>query len=83
MLKSFLEYIFESESKLSLPIYYSKRLRDFFYKIETSSKDPDVARLASAIRFSENSNQMSSDVTLIESIPSLIRNWQNSIDDET
>ena len=66
MLKSFLEYIFESESKLSLPIYYSKRLRDFFYKIETSSKDPDVARLASAIRFSENSNQMSSDVTLID-----------------
>ena len=66
MLKSFLQYIFESESKLSLPIYYSKRLRDFFYKIETSSKDPDVARLASAIRFSENSNQMSSDVTLID-----------------
>ena len=66
MLKSFLEYIFESESKLSLPIYYSKRLRDFFYKIETSSKDPDVARLASAIRLSENSNQMSSDVTLID-----------------
>ena len=66
MLKSFLEYIFESESKLSLPIYYSKRLKEFIYKIEMSSKDPDVARLASAIRFSENSNQMSSDVTLID-----------------
>ena len=66
MLKSFLEYIFESESKLSLPIYYSKRLKEFIYKIEMSSKDPDVARLASAIRFSENSNQMSSDITLID-----------------
>jgi len=65
MLKSFLEYIFESESKLSLPIYYSKKLRDFLYKIEKTSKDLDVARLASAIRHSENSNQMSSDVTLI------------------
>jgi len=31
-----------------------------------SSKDPDVSRLASAIRFSENSNQMSSDITLID-----------------
>lgn len=66
MLKSFLEYIFESESKLSLPIYYSKRLKEFIYKIEMSSKDPDVSRLASAIRFSENSNQMSSDITLID-----------------
>jgi hypothetical protein len=66
MLRSFLEYIFESESKLSLPIYYSKRLRDFIYKIEMSSKDPDVSRLASAIRFSENSNQISSDVTFID-----------------
>jgi hypothetical protein len=31
-----------------------------------SSKDPDVSRLASAIRFSENSNQISSDVTFID-----------------
>jgi hypothetical protein len=66
MIRSFLEYIFESESKLNLPIYYSKRLREFIYKIEMSSKDPDVSRLASAIRFSENSNQMSSDITLID-----------------
>jgi hypothetical protein len=66
MLKSFLEYIFESESKLTLPIYYSKRLKEFIYKIEMSSKDPDVSRLASAIRLSEYSNQMSSDITLID-----------------
>jgi hypothetical protein len=66
MLKSFLEYIFESESKLSLPIYYSKRLKEFIYKIEMSSKDPDVSKLANAIRFSEDSNQMSSDITLID-----------------
>lgn len=66
MLKSFLEYIFESESKLSLPIYYSKRLREFILKIEISSKDLDVSRLASAIRLSEYSNQMSSDITLID-----------------
>lgn len=66
MLKSFLEYIFESESKLTLPIFYSKRLRDFLYDIEKTSKDLDVARTASAIRHSENSNQMSSDITLID-----------------
>jgi len=66
MLKSFLEYIFESESKLTLPIYYSKRLKEFIHKIEISSKDPDVSRLASAIRLSEYSNQMSSDITLID-----------------
>ena len=42
MLKSFLEYIFESESKLSLPIYYSKRLRDFLYDIEKTSKELEL-----------------------------------------
>jgi len=66
MLKSFLEYIFESDSKLKIPIYYSKRLREFIFKIEKSSKDTEVSRLANAIRFSENSNQMSSDITLID-----------------
>jgi len=66
MLKSFLEYIFESESKNKLKLYYSKRFREFLSKIERTARDPDVERLASAIRHSENSNQMYSDITLID-----------------
>ena len=66
MLKSFLEYIFESESKTKLKLYYSKRFREFLSKIERTTKDQDVERLASAIRHSENSNQMYSDITFID-----------------
>jgi hypothetical protein len=66
MLKSFLEYIFESESKTKLKLYYSKRFREFLSKIERTAKDQDVERLASAIRHSENSNQMYSDITFID-----------------
>lgn len=66
MLMSFLEYLFESESKLVLPIYFSERFRKFLHKIETTSKDKEVSRLASALRFSEDSNQMNSDITFID-----------------
>ncbi len=65
MIKSFIEYIFESKVN-GVTIYYSKRLRDFLYTIEKISTDVEVARLASALRFSENSNQMSLDITLID-----------------
>lgn len=66
MLMSFLEYLFESESKLVLPIYFSERFRKFLHKIETTSKDKEVSRLAEALRFSEDSNQMNSDITFID-----------------
>jgi len=65
MIKSFIEYIFESKVN-GVTIYYSKRLRDFLYTIEKISTDVEVTRLASALRFSENSNQMSLDITLID-----------------
>jgi hypothetical protein len=66
MLKSFLEFITESQESKVTRIYYSVRLRELLYKIERTSSDPDVSRSASAIRHSENSNQMSLDITLID-----------------
>ena len=66
MISSFIEYIFEAESKLKLQLYYSKRFKELINRIEKTSKDQEVARLASAIRHSEKSNQMYSDITLID-----------------
>jgi hypothetical protein len=65
MIKSFVEYIFESNAN-SVRIFYSKRLREFLSTIEKTSKDTDVARLASALRHAENSNQVSLDITFID-----------------
>ena len=65
MIKSFVEYIFESNVN-AVRIFYSKRLREFLFKIEKTSKDTDVTRLASALRHAENSNQVSLDITLID-----------------
>mgnify|MGYP003352042544 CR=1 FL=1 len=66
MIQSFLEYIFESKDISSVKLYYSKQFRDNLYLIETQSKDVEVRRLASALRFSENSTSMYSDITLID-----------------
>jgi hypothetical protein len=65
MIKSFVEYIFEANVN-AVRIFYSKRLREFLYSIEKNSKDTDVARLASALRHAENSNQVSLDITFID-----------------
>lgn len=66
MLKSFIEFIFESESSGVTRIYYSNKFRDFLSLIERTSKDIDVTRLATALRHCENLDSMSLDVTLID-----------------
>ena len=66
MLKSFFEYIFENIDSKYVTIYFSKRLQDFLYNIEKSSTDPNIVRLVNSIRMVDGSNQMSSDITLID-----------------
>ncbi len=66
MLKSFFEYVFENIDSKYVTIYFSKRLQNFLYGIEKSSTDPHIVRLVNSIRMVDGSNQMVSDITLID-----------------
>lgn len=66
MLKSFFEYVFENIDSKYVTIYFSKRLQNFLYDIEKSSTDPHIVRLVNSIRMVDGSNQMASDITLID-----------------
>jgi len=65
MLLSFYDFIFESEGKLEVTIYYSQRLKNLLNDLR-SSKDYDINLISNTL-FSLSLDVVESDITLIDS----------------